>query len=55
MRIDIKVTDGELDEMELTAEELRKAIINDLDKARDYAGFNVHILMSDFSDESVFN
>jgi len=54
MRIDIKVTEGELDEMGMTLEQLQHAIASDLDKARDYAGFNVHMSLCDFSDDSVF-
>ena len=54
MRIDVKVTDGELDEMGLTADELTYAIVRDLDTSRDYAGFNVHVSICDFSDDSVF-
>ncbi|MCP1440796.1 hypothetical protein J3D56_004232 [Erwinia persicina] len=54
MRIDVKVTDGELDEMGLTENELMHAIAKDLDTSRDYAGFNVHVSICDFSDESVF-
>lgn len=54
MRIDVKVTEGELFEMEMTLNDLQSAIVNDLDKSRDYAGFNVHIQLCDFSDDSVF-
>lgn len=54
MRIDVKVTEGELAEMEMTLEKLQAAIVCDLDNCRDYAGFNVHVTLCDFSDDSVF-
>lgn len=54
MRIDVKVTDGELDEMGVTADQLATNITRDLDSQRDYAGFNVHVSIADFSDDSVF-
>ncbi len=54
MRIDVKVTQGELNEMGLTETGLQNAIVEDLDIGRDYAGFNVHIILSDFADDSVF-
>jgi len=54
MRIDVKVTDGELHEMGIDAHQLAVNIANDLDSQRDYAGFNVHVTIADFSDDSVF-
>ncbi|EMW3366150.1 TPA: hypothetical protein JAD51_000837 [Proteus mirabilis] len=54
MKIIVKVTDGELMEMELTTEQLEHSIVVALDAHRDYAGFNVEAKVVDWDDEEVF-
>lgn len=54
MKITVKVTDGELMEMELTAEQLEHSIVVALDAHRDYAGFNVEVNIVDWDDKDVF-
>ncbi|HCT9739331.1 TPA: hypothetical protein OUD13_003611 [Morganella morganii] len=54
MKVTIKVTDGELFEMDMTKEELTAAVIHDLDAGRDYAGFNVDVHVVDWNDPEVF-
>ncbi|HDS6401457.1 hypothetical protein ISO88_09645 [Morganella morganii subsp. morganii] len=54
MKVTVKVTDGELFEMGVTKEELRAAVIHDLDAGRDYAGFNVEVHVVDWNDPEVF-
>lgn len=41
MLISVTVKESELKEMGVTTEKLKEQIIEDLDKARDYSGFNV--------------
>ncbi|EOL9077649.1 hypothetical protein ACM92Y_004318 [Cronobacter malonaticus] len=43
MQIIIRVTEAELAELNVTAEELKDNVISDLDDAREYPGFNVEI------------
>lgn len=47
MKIDVTVTQEELNEMSVTTEELKDAIMEDLDYSRDYSGFNVNIILTD--------
>lgn len=54
MKVTIKVTDGELFEMDMTKEELTVAVIHDLDAGRDYAGFNVDVHVVGWNDPEVF-
>ncbi|HDX3905816.1 TPA: hypothetical protein ROF77_002118 [Enterobacter asburiae] len=43
MKIIIRVTEAELADVEMSAEELKANVIADLDDAREYPGFNVEI------------
>ncbi|EOZ1401492.1 hypothetical protein U9661_000977 [Enterobacter hormaechei] len=43
MEIVVRVTVAELEESEMSTGELHSAILEDLDSARDYPGFNVKI------------
>lgn len=43
MKIIIKVTEAELADVNMSAEELKANVIADLDDAREYPGFNVEI------------
>ncbi|MBE4946305.1 MULTISPECIES: hypothetical protein [unclassified Enterobacter cloacae complex] len=45
MKITVSVTKEELSEMEMSAPELNRTVLEDLDNARDYAGFNVEVLI----------
>jgi len=43
MWITVEVDQEDLDEVKMSVEELKQTIIEDLDNARDYPGFNVKI------------
>lgn len=43
MWITVEVDKEDLEELDMTPEELKEAIIQDLDDAREYPGFNVKI------------
>lgn len=43
MEIVVRVTVAELDDSDMSTGELHSAILEDLDSARDYPGFNVKI------------
>lgn len=43
MWITVEVDKEDLEELDMTPEELKEAIIEDLDDAREYPGFNVKI------------
>lgn len=47
MNITVEVTEAELGEMELTAEQLHASIIMDLDRETDYVGYNVEVIVND--------
>lgn len=47
MNITVEVTEAELDEMDMTAYELKINIITDLDGATDYVGYNVEVIVND--------
>ncbi len=43
MEVVVRVTEEELEELGMTTEELHYAVVDDLDDARDYPGFNVTV------------
>jgi len=43
MEVVVRVTEEELNELGMTTEELHYAVVDDLDDARDYPGFNVTV------------
>lgn len=43
MEIVVRVTKGELEELGMSDKELNRAVLDDLDNARDYPGFNVTV------------
>ncbi|HAV1619707.1 TPA: hypothetical protein JG829_002411 [Enterobacter hormaechei subsp. steigerwaltii] len=45
MKITVSVTKEELIEMEMSASELNRQVLEDLDNARDYVGFNVEVFV----------
>lgn len=47
MNITVEVTEAELDEMDMTAEQLHVSIIMDLDRETDYVGYNVEVIVND--------
>jgi hypothetical protein len=47
MKITVEVTNEELDEMDLTAEQLHVQVIMDLDRETDYVGYNVEVIVND--------
>lgn len=47
MKITVEVTQGELDDMGMSAEELDTTIVGDLDDSRDYSGYNVYVKVVD--------
>lgn len=47
MRIIIEVSKEELEEMNMTVDDLKYNIIHDLDQMRDYSGYNVDVVCFD--------
>lgn len=47
MRIVVEVSPNELQEMNVTVEELKWNVVEDLDKSRDYSGYNVDVISVD--------
>ncbi|HID7507794.1 TPA: hypothetical protein ACXHW4_001617 [Enterobacter hormaechei] len=45
MKITVSVTKEELSEMQMSASELNRQVLEDLDNARDYVGFNVEVFV----------
>lgn len=50
MKITVSVTKEELSEMGMSAPELNRTILEDLDNARDYVGFNVEVVVVEESE-----
>lgn len=50
MKITVSVTKEELSEMEMSASELNRQVLEDLDTARDYVGFNVVVVVVEDSE-----
>lgn len=47
MKITVEVTKKELEEMGVNRERLKEFIVEDLDDARDYVGYNVEVVIKD--------
>ncbi|WP_205959266.1 hypothetical protein [Pantoea stewartii] len=47
MEITVQVTKKELEEMGVSRERLKEFIMEDLDDARDYVGFNVEVVIKE--------
>lgn len=50
MKITVIVTKEELSEMEMSVSELNRQVLEDLDNARDYVGFNVEVVVVEESE-----
>lgn len=50
MKITVSVTEEELIEMKMSASELNRQVLEDLDNARDYVGFNVEVVVVEDSE-----
>lgn len=47
MNITVEVTEEELDEMGMTAEQLHVSLRMDIDRETDYSGYNLEVIVND--------